>query len=530
MSKTHDAVEMRAADSDGSLDEYSGTSQDAKDITSTFSLINGGRAGTVWSFLATWILTIPVVASMAEMASMSPSAGGQYQWVSEWGPPSMQKILSYISGWLAALGWQAFIASSAYQTGNVILILASMNNPSYVPTVWQGTLMTMAVGAFAISFNAFAAKHLPLFEGVILVMFLIGFFVIIIPLWVLAPRASVGDVFGKFENWGGWSSMGGACIVGQMAASAAFIGVDSAVHMAEEVKNASRTVPRMVCYSPYSLVQYQPPNASCDRLMIAPQDHISQSYEIQDLSLTPSQMMATVFLNGALGFIMIVTFCFAIQSVEEQIIMSSAPYPFVEVFATATGSTAAAIGMTVPMVLMTLSMCINSTAAASRQAWSFARDDGLPFPRWFTRLVPINSTPLPINAMITSLVILVVVALLNFGGSEVFNSIIGLMTGAVGLTYALSIGCVLWRRLYGEPLPPARWSLGRWAVPINIIAVLYELFSTVISFFPLFAKVDAKGMNWGIAMFGGVAIICLVNYFVHARKIYQGPVVHVVSN
>jgi choline transport protein len=198
---------------------------------------------------------------------------------------------------------------------------------------------------------------------------------------------------------------------------------------------------------------------------------------------------------------MMVTFCFAIQSVEEQVIMSTSPYPFVDIFATATGSTAAAIGMTVPMVLMTLSMCINSTAAASRQAWSFARDDGLPFPRWFTRLVPINSTPLPINAMIMSLVILIVVALLNFGGSEVFNSIIGLMTGAVGLTYALSIGCVLWRRLYGDPLPPARWSLGRWGVPINIIALLYEVFSTVISFFPLFAKVDAKMMNWGTISF-----------------------------
>jgi len=67
--------------------------------------------------------------------------------------------------------------------------------------------MTMAVGAFAISFNVFATKHLPLFEVVILVMFLIGFFVVIIPLWVLAPRASVGDVFGKFENWGGWYVM-----------------------------------------------------------------------------------------------------------------------------------------------------------------------------------------------------------------------------------------------------------------------------------------------------------------------------------
>lgn len=32
MSKTHDTVEMRAADSDGSVDGYSGTSQDAKDM------------------------------------------------------------------------------------------------------------------------------------------------------------------------------------------------------------------------------------------------------------------------------------------------------------------------------------------------------------------------------------------------------------------------------------------------------------------------------------------------------------------
>lgn len=239
--------------------------------------------------------------------------------------------------------------------------------------------------------------------------------------------------------------------------------------------------------------------------------------------------MATVFLNGALGFIMIITYCFAIQSVEDQIIASTAPYPFVEIFATATGSTAAAIGMTIPIVLMTLGMSINATAAASRQAWSFARDDGLPFPRWFTKLVSINSTPLPINAMITSLAILIVVALLNFGGSEVFNSIIGLMTGAVGLTYALSIACVLWRRLYGEPLPPARWSLGRWAVPINIVALLFEIFSVAISFFPLFAHVDAKMMNWGVAMFGGVAVVCVVNYLVYARKIYRGPVVHVVK-
>jgi hypothetical protein len=83
--------------------------------------------------------------------------------------------------------------------------------------------MTMAIGVFAICFNSFGAKHLPLFEGVILIAFVIGFFVICIPLWVLAPKTSPAEVFGKFENFGGWATIGAACIVGQMAASASFI-------------------------------------------------------------------------------------------------------------------------------------------------------------------------------------------------------------------------------------------------------------------------------------------------------------------
>ena len=172
-------------------------------------------------------------------------------------------------------------------------------------------------------------------------------------------------------------------------------------------------------------------------------------------------MMLTVLINEALGLITVITYSFAIHSVSDQIINSTAPYPFVQVFATATSSTTAAILMTLSTALMTLAISIDATAAASRQAWSSVHDKGLPFPSWFTALVHVNGAPIPLNAMLTSLLILVAVALLNFGGSEVFNSIVGLMTGAIGLTYALSIACVLWRRLHGEPLPPARWLLGR---------------------------------------------------------------------
>jgi choline transport protein len=49
----------------------------------------------------------------------------------------------------------------------------------------------------------------------------------------------------------------------------------------------------------------------------------------------------------------------------------------------------------------------------------------------------------------------------------------------------------------------------------------------VISFFPLFAAVTAQTMNYGVVMFAGVAVIAMVNYLVHGRKVYKGPVVYV---
>lgn len=102
--------------------------------------------------------------------------------------------------------------------------------------------------------------------------------------------------------------------------------------------------------------------------------------EVKNASLTvPRMMMGTIILNGLLGFATIVTFVYSVQDVEEQVATSTAVYPFIGVFATAVGSEAGAIGMTVPMIVLSISMCLNAVAAASRQAWSFARDEGLPF-------------------------------------------------------------------------------------------------------------------------------------------------------
>jgi len=161
------------------------------------------------------------------------------------------------------------------------------------------------------------------------------------------------------------------------------------------------------------------------------------------------------------------------------------------VFQTATGSTVGAIGMSVPFVVLAYSMTLNSVAAASRQAWAFGRDGGLPWSPWFHKVHVIYGQPLPLNSMLSTLVMTIVLGLINLGSAEAFNSINGLISGAIALTYALSIGCVLWRRLFGQPLPYARWSLGRYGIAINATGFLFELFVMIMSFFPLFSTVTA---------------------------------------
>lgn len=61
---------------------------------------------------------------MAEMASMAPTSGGQYHWVSEFAPASSQKFLSYITGWLSSMSYQAGNASGFFLAGTIIQCLA----------------------------------------------------------------------------------------------------------------------------------------------------------------------------------------------------------------------------------------------------------------------------------------------------------------------------------------------------------------------------------------------------------------------
>ena len=121
--------------------------------------------------------------------------------------------------------------SIAFLAGTIIQGLIILNDPTYIFERWQGTMLVIAITSFAIVFNTFLAKKLPMVEGLILIIHIVGLFAIVIPLWVLAPRNTAKAVFTEFSNGGGWSSTGTSVMVGLSTSIVSMLGFDCGVHM-----------------------------------------------------------------------------------------------------------------------------------------------------------------------------------------------------------------------------------------------------------------------------------------------------------
>lgn len=64
-----------------------------------FGLRDGGPAGLLYGFIFCWIGYATVVATMGELVSMWPTAGGQYHWTHKLAPDGLKDVLSYVTGW-----------------------------------------------------------------------------------------------------------------------------------------------------------------------------------------------------------------------------------------------------------------------------------------------------------------------------------------------------------------------------------------------------------------------------------------------
>lgn len=254
--------------------------------------------------------------------------------------------------------------------GTQIQGLIAITHQNYDRKPYQGYLIVVLMVTLGLLVVTLGAKLLPLIEGIILVFHILGFIAVLVVLWVLSPKNTAHEVFFTFENNGGWSTIGLSMLVGQVTSIYGLIGSDGAAHMAEETKDASIVVPRSMIWS--------------------------------------------YLLNGSLGFVMLVTYCFCLTDVDAAI-SSVSGFPYIYVFQTGTGSVGGAVGLTSIILILGLAGAISFFASASRQTFAFARDKGLPGYRWIGHVHP--TLMIPLNAILVTYVFTVLLSLINLGST-----------------------------------------------------------------------------------------------------------------
>ena len=250
-------------------------------------------------------------------------------------PKSSRKVLSYITGWLTVLGWQAQIAAGSYLTGTAIQGIIVLTSPSYSPRGWHGTLLTWAVAICSFGINALGTSVLAKIEILVMTLHIVLFVAILVPLVYLSPHVSPQQVFTVFTNAGGWSTQSLSFFVGLVGTVFAFLGADGAVHISEEVKNSNLVVPRSI--------------------------------------------VSSIVINGALALGILLATLFSLGDIEKIISSPPVEFPFMAVFTQAAGSNSKGSGLVAVIVFMFVWATITTLASSSRMTWSFARDRGLPF-------------------------------------------------------------------------------------------------------------------------------------------------------
>ncbi|KAK2021376.1 amino acid transporter [Colletotrichum zoysiae] len=487
---------------------------------------NGGPAGLVYGFIIAWSSSLSVYTVISELASMAPIAAGQYYWVHMLAPERYKVFCSYIIGWLTMLAWIATVATQSIFAGTICqgLIVLS-HEDEYEPELWQGTLFAWLVIVVAILINVLTPGALPKFEIFIIVFHIAGFITIMSILWMYSPHRSAQFVFTTSLNEGGWPTQGLSYCVGFMGNVATFVGADASVHLAEEVINASWNIPRAI--------------------------------------------IGAMFINGAVGFSMMLTLLFCIGDVSN-VLDTATGYPFIQIFYDCVKSIPGAVMMGVIVLVLTWACAIGICTTASRMTWSFARDNGTPFSKTIGYVS--KSRRIPTMAILVVTGISALLVMIYIGSSTAFNDVISLtITGFYG-SYFLPAAFLLYHRVKGHirlhkqgilGLPIALdghdatkvndrsedrqcafgqndcrvsaaeatliWGpfhLPGWLGIINnAYACVYMLFVIFWSCWPSEIPINYNRMNYSVVVTGGVIIFSIIWYYIQAHKEYKGPTV-----
>jgi len=396
-------------------------------LTTVFQLFGFGYTFGGPRFFWTWPFVLGgqllVALMFAELAARYPLAGSVYQWAKQ----LSRGFLGWLAGWMMLLGCIVALAAAAIA---LQIVLPSVwdgfqlvgGDPSVTsPTgatnaVLLGTLLLL----FTTFVNARGVRLIARINDVGVAAELVGVVVLIAGLGLFAVRGPQVVLHDVPETGTG---IGGVLASALMAAYVLY-GFDTAASVAEETKDARKAAPRAV--------------------------------------------LRAVLVSGIGGLAVVLTALMAAPSLTDgELAGKGLPYVITAVFGDTLGRIFLA-DVAVAVVVCTLTI----QTGTIRLIYAMARDGALPGSAKLAGVNPRTGTP--VGPALLSGALAIGLLLLNVGNPTLFSTITGTSVVVVYLAYLLVTGPLLAQRLRGRfPAEPGLFSLGRWALPVNVAAVTY---------------------------------------------------------
>ncbi len=404
----------------------------------------GGPVAVTWGWVGVGIGTTFVALSMAEIASTYPTAGGLYYWSSKLGSAGW----GWFTGWFNLIGLIGIIGAVGY--GLAIYATALFNLLWQYPNdIHHIFYLFAAFMVAATAMNVFDVRITSLINSISSFWHVAGVLIIVFACIIVPDHhQSVSYVFGQTINNSGFSghSFGhwpffAVFLIGSIGmAQYTLTGYDASAHMSEETHKASRAAATGLLWS--------------------------------------------VIVSVIAGFVLLVAITFAIPS--QTGVQAQFTYITTYIWQTSMGTHWAEVLLFIVVAAQfyCLTACITS---GSRMSFAFARDRAVPGWRLARHVskhrVPVNSA---IGVGLLGFILLIPTWWNNLAGYYVGTSV-----GTTGLYIAFILPVIL-RLRAGASFEKGAWSLGRHYKWINVIAILWVTFITVIFMLPT----SPAGMPW----------------------------------
>ncbi|KAI0097327.1 amino acid transporter [Nemania sp. FL0031] len=444
-----------------------------------YPLVCGGPVDIIWGWVAVSLIIICVAASLGEVTSVYPTAGGVYYQAFMLAPISYRRLSAWITGWLYVVGnititLSVNFATALFLVGCINIFETSEGVGVLAGTPYQVFLIFLGLTLICNVVCALCNKWLPILDTFAIFWTFAGVVAILITVLVVAKngRREASYVFGHFETNSGWTP-GWSFFVGLLHAAYATSSTGMIISMCEEVRAPATQVPKA--------------------------------------------MVLTIIFNLAAGLLTLIPLVFVLPDIQELILLAQ---PVPAIVKSAVGNPGGAFALMIPLLVLGIICGIGCTTATSRSVYAFSRDGAIPGSKLWKIVHP--KLDVPFNAMMLSMVIQIALGLIYFGSSAAFNAFSGV--GVIALTAAYSAPIVVSMLEGRKTVATGSFYLGTLGWVCNIISVAWTALVIPLFSMPTTVPVtDPSLANYAPVVFVGFTLISLGWYLAWGRKNYIGP-------